>query len=168
MLGKKDPRRAANIDRHNKRRIVRALEIVEALGLTPEGGPALEAQGSYHVLWLGINLPEKKLQENIHTRLLSRISDGMVEEAIRLHAAGLTYKRMSELGLEYRSLALLLQGKISKEMFVEELEQAINNYAKRQIRWFKRNKDIRWIKNPPGSRAGRAEALKFAEQFLTP
>ena len=161
MLTKKDPQRAANIEKSNKRRLVRALEIAAALGRSPEGGPALTGKGAYDVLWLGINVPEAKLQKNIHTRLLSRIKDGIVEEAQKLHRQRLSYARMEQLGLEYRYLSQLLQNKISKEEFVEQLERAINQYAKRQMRWFKRNKDIHWVKN-------KSEALKLAQAFLTP
>jgi tRNA dimethylallyltransferase len=160
MLEKKDPRRAATIEKGNKRRLIRALEIAEALGASPVGGPALKGTGTFDVLWLGIALPPEKLQQNIHARLLSRIIDGMVEEAITLHKKGLSYKRMEELGLEYRFLSQLLQHKISKEQFVAELQRAINKYAKRQMRWFKRNKDIHWVSN-------KTEALRLAREFLS-
>ena len=159
ILEKVDPARANTIERGNKRRIIRALEIAAALGKSPAGGVSLEGVCDYDVLWLGINLPEKKLHANIRIRLLARIQDGMVEEAHALHKRGLSYKRMEELGLEYRSLSYLLQGKISKEAFIEQLEYAIRHYAKRQLRWFKRNKDIHWVRT-------KTEALKIAKNFL--
>lgn len=166
MLAKKDPVRAANIERGNKRRIIRALEIAATIGVSPPGGPTLQNAGDYDVLWLGVNPPEKKLRKNIHTRLLSRISDGMVKEAQQLHKKGLSYKRMEALGLEYRSLSYLLQNKISKEEFVSQLEFAILHYAKRQNRWFKRNSDIQWLNSAPSSRAGKTEAMQLAKAFL--
>ena len=159
MLQKKDPVRANTIEPKNKRRLVRALEIAAALGRTPTGGPALQGKGSYDVLWLGLNPGEKKLQKNIHDRLVARLKLGMIAEAKRLHERGLSYKRMRELGLEYRYLADYLQGKLTKKEFEVELERAINHYAKRQIRWFKRNQDIHWV-------ASRAEALRLAKAFL--
>ena len=67
---------------------------------------------------------------------------------------------MGELGLEYRSLARLLQNKVTKEAFLVELERAIQHYAKRQMRWFGANKEITWISN-------KQEALKRAKVFLT-
>ena len=89
------------------------------------------------------------------------ISDAEVlAEAKRLHKAGLSYKRMAELGLEYRYLSLLLQNKITKQEFEIQLERAIWQYAKRQSRWFKRNKDIRWV-------GGKAEALRLSKKFLS-
>jgi tRNA dimethylallyltransferase len=53
---------------------------------------------------------------------------------------------MEELGLEYRYMARHLQGKISKEEMISELEKEIWHYAKRQFVWFKRNKHINWFK----------------------
>jgi len=159
-----DPRRAANIEKENPRRLIRAIEIAKAIGASPAGGPSTEQK--YDVLWLGLAPTQEKLHTNIHTRLLERIQQGMVAEAKRLHTSGLSYKRMDELGLEYRFLARLLQGKLSKEEFVVELERAIQHYAKRQIRWLKRNKDIRWVGSPPTSRAGKTEALRLAKEFL--
>ena len=155
MLKKLDPARAATIDRHNPRRLVRAIEIAKALGKSPT--PTTKQK--YDVLWLGINPPQKKLAANIHKRLVSRIQAGMLAEAKRLHKRGLSYKRMEALGLEYRYLAHLLQGKLTHNEFMTELERAINQYAKRQNAWFKRNKDIHWV-------ASKTEALKLAKNFM--
>ena len=69
----------------------------------------------------------------------------MVAEAKRLHRVGLTYKRMHELGLEYRSLARLLQKKITREQFEKELQSDIWRYARKQLGYWKRNEDIIWF-----------------------
>jgi tRNA dimethylallyltransferase len=66
---------------------------------------------------------------------------------------------MDELGLEYRYLALHLQGKLSKEQMIEQLYTAIRNYAKRQVRYLKRNKEIRWVKN-------ESEVITLVKRFL--
>lgn len=142
MLEKKDPERAKTIDKHNPRRLVRALEIVEALGKVP----VLKSEEIYDCEWIGIEWPMEKLEKRIHDRLLARVKQGMVREATNLHTAGLTYKRMDKLGLEYRWLALLLQKKISKEEFLQGLEKEIVQYAKRQMTWWKPNKGIIWKK----------------------
>ncbi len=168
QLQKLDPRRAANIEKENPRRLIRAIEIAKAIGANPI--PTLEQK--YDVLWLGINPPQETLYKNIRTRLLSRITEGMVAEAKNLHTPapvgiGLSYKRMEALGLEYRFLSQLLQNKVSKEDFILGLERAIQHYAKRQIRWFKRNQDIHWVSSPPASRAGKAEAWRLAKEFLS-
>ncbi len=155
QLKKLDPRRAVTIEPHHQRRLIRAIEIAKAIGKSPTALP----EPKYEVLWLGLSPTAKKLTENISTRLRARIKAGMVAEAKRLHTAGLSYKRMEELGLEYRSLARLLQNKITQKEFEIELERAIGQYAKRQARWFKRNKDIKWV-------GGKAEALRLSKKFL--
>ena len=80
----------------------------------------------------------------IRARLLARVKRGMVAEAKRLHATGFSYKRMEEFGLEYRSLAHYLQGRITKDEMLGELEAKIWQYAKRQMTYWRRNPDIRW------------------------
>jgi tRNA dimethylallyltransferase len=84
------------------------------------------------------------LRKRIHTRLLSRIKGGMVGEAKKLHSTGLSWRRMDELGLEYRYLARYLRGTISKADMIVQLENEIWHYAKRQRTWWKRNPDIHW------------------------
>ncbi len=138
MLQKKDPRRAKNIDRYNKVRLIRALEIVGALG----GVPKLKLKKNKNFIYIGLRPID--LKKRIKIRLLKRLS-GMIKEAEKLRRNGLSYKRMHELGLEYRFLALYLKGRLSKKEFVERLNTAIDQYAKRQMTWFKRNKEIVWF-----------------------
>jgi tRNA dimethylallyltransferase len=160
QLQKLDSARAQTIEPEHKRRLIRAIEIAKAVGKSPSKSQITNpTNNKYEVLWLGINPPKTTLKKRIHTRLLARLKAGMVREAQKLHAAGLTYKRMEELGLEYRSLARFLQGTISRLALELELERAINHYAKRQLRWFKRNSDIVWIKNS-------ADALRRAKKFV--
>lgn len=160
LLRQKDPERAATIEPGHQRRIIRALEIAAALGKSPSKADAMSSAASkYDILWIGLNPGEQKLQANIKKRLKSRLQAGMIAEARRLHKQGLSYKRMQELGLEYRYLALLLQKKLDQKEFEVQLERAIRQYAKRQMRWFKRNKDIRWV-------ASKTEALRLAKEFL--
>jgi len=161
MLKKLDPARAKTIDRHNPVRLIRAIEIAKSLGKVPP----LQKQISFlqkanlEVLWLGMEVSQKELKKKIHVRLLARMKQGMIVEAKRLQAQGLSYKRMEELGLEYRFLSYHLQGKLSKEEMIEKLERSIRNYAKRQMRYLRRNKQINWIKS-------EREALLRTRKFL--
>ena len=160
LLLKKDPERANNIEPTHKRRLVRALEVAHALGKSPAKSDAMHARDdAYEVLWLGLNPPQNILNKKIVSRLHARIKAGMIAEAKKLHAGGLSYKRMEALGLEYKSLARFLQHKITHTEMVRELERAIPHYAKRQQRWFKRNPNIVWVKN-------KSEALKLSKEFL--
>jgi tRNA dimethylallyltransferase len=82
----------------------------------------------------------------------------MVAEATRLHTEGLSWKRMESLGLEYRFLAQFLQKKITKEKLLLDLEIAIRQYSKRQMIWFKKNKNIQWF--APEDATAILEAVK--------
>lgn len=141
VLLQNDPRRAADIDPHNKRRLVRALEIVEAIGLVPKE----KSDPLYNSLTIGISIPKDALHKNIHTRLLTRIDEGMIEEVEALQKNGLSYERMDELGLEYRYISRHLQNLLTKEEMLAELETKIKQFAKRQMTWLKRDKTIQWF-----------------------
>jgi len=143
ILLKFDVNRAQDIDKDNKVRLIRAIEISKTLGNVPE----IKVSTKYNSLFIGINPGDEILQKNIHTRLLQRLNDGMVTEAENLHTTGLSYERMRELGLEYNFLADYLEKKKTYEEFVSLLNTAIWQYARRQKTWFKRNQDILWI-NP--------------------
>jgi tRNA dimethylallyltransferase len=134
LLQARDKTRAKKIDRHNKVRLIRALEIVEALGAVPR----LQQKKMYTVTCVYLDFPDDMLKERIHVRLHKRIKCGMIAEAKHLHANGMSWKRMERLGLEYKYLALLLQKKITRKEFEVQLENAIWQYVKRQRTWFKK------------------------------
>lgn len=147
LLKKRDPRRAKSIDRHNKVRLIRALEIIEALGLVPATEAMSSKLSARNFVFIG--LKPRDLEEKISKRLRARL-DGIIRESKKLHKQGLSYKRMYELGLEYRYAAEFLRGKLDKDKMLEKLEIAIRQYAKRQMTWFKRNPKIKWFE--PGER----------------
>ncbi|MEI6660121.1 MAG: tRNA (adenosine(37)-N6)-dimethylallyltransferase MiaA [bacterium] len=145
-LVKLDKNRASAIDKNNKVRLIRAIEIVKTLGKVPQ----LKAPKSpFEVLKIGLALPDEVLKNKIKIRLLARMKKGMMKEIESLHSPkqgfGLTWKRLEALGLEYRYGALCLQGKITKEKMLEELNTEIWHYAKRQNTWFKRDQKTVWI-----------------------
>lgn len=157
-----DPSRASTIDSHNPVRLIRAIEIASALGSVPP--PA--STPLYDVLWVGIKPDAEILSTKIHTRLLARMRRGMLAEGRRLHAAGLSFRRMEALGLEYRHMARHLQGMIDKETLIKELEADINAYVKRQYTYWRRNPDIHWL--VPGADASDVvqKALREIHTFL--
>ncbi len=143
-LLKLDPIRYKSIDLKNKVRLVRAIEIAKHIGKVPEikiGTP------SYNVLQIGLHLDTETLRKKINKRVVSRLKQGMIEEAVELNKKGLGFERMRELGLEYRYLADYLENKIDKKKLALKLQNEIWHYAKRQMTWFKRDKSIKWF-NP--------------------
>ena len=116
------------------------------------GGARMSEEGALvspkKIIWLGIKRPPEELKKRIHKRLILRLT-GIIREVKKLHAppagGGVSWKRLFELGLEYRFASLYLRGKLTKDEMTSQLETAIWHYAKRQMTWFKKNKEIRWI-----------------------
>ena len=143
-LQKKDPTRARGIDCHNKRRIIRALEIFAA---TKKPIPPLVKIHRYNPLIIGIAKDTGALNRRIDIRLKTRVRYGLIAEVRRLLAQGISYKRLYELGLEYRFISEYLRGARAKKETLALLSRAIKNYAKRQITWFKQYPKTYWVRN---------------------
>ena len=155
-LKKLDPRRAENIDKHNRHRLIRALEIIIKSG---KKVPVLISKPIYESLFIGIKRSKKELTKLIKERLLKRLKDGMVKEVIGLKKTGVSYERLEDLGLEYRYIAYYLQNKLNYNEMIKKLQLEIEHYAKRQLTWFRKEKRIKWIKN-------QKESENFIKEFL--
>lgn len=158
-LKRLDPIRAKSIDPHNPRRLIRAIEIATALGHVPHF--ETQPQSDFEVLQIGIKMDENTLKKRIHARLLKRVRRGMIAEAQHLHEQGVSWKRMENLGLEYKYLALHLQGKLEKKAMLTELETATWQYVKRQKTWFQKDPRITWI-----TREQISDVFRMIESFL--
>lgn len=142
ILQKLDPRRAGDVDAQNPVRLIRAIEIARSIGSVPR---LEERPPSWDVLQIGIKTDKEKLREKISLRLTKRMRKGMLAEGRRLHAHGLSWKRMRALGLEYRALADILTKSSLRPDIEQRLITEICQYAKRQMTWFKRTKTIKWF-----------------------
>jgi tRNA dimethylallyltransferase len=159
ILKDKDPERAETIEQKNKRRLIRALEIVEALVSVPkESTPAPR----FDHLIIGLDVKKEMLDEKIHRRLIERIDEGMIEEAERLHKEGVSWERMEDFGLEYRYQKRYLCGELSKEEMLKQLETSIKQYAKRQRTWWRNRDDVEWF-----SPKNIEDIQNRVEQFLS-
>jgi tRNA dimethylallyltransferase len=137
-----DPDFANKVDKNNKRKLIRAIEIVKEIGKVPE---VKSSETKYKPIFIGLNLPNDLLKERIANRLEKRIEQEMIEEVKGLHENGLSYERMDELGLEYRYISKFLQNELSFDDMKEKLKTEIWHYAKRQMTWFKKDKRIVWF-----------------------
>jgi len=144
-LKKLDPARAKSIEQKNKRRIIRALEIVLTTG---KPVPSLKKDPlPYPVLFLGIKRTKEEIKKRIHKRFLAMLKQGFLSEIKKLRKEGLSWKKIESFGLEYRESAQYLQGKISKKEMIEKATKATENFARRQMVWFKKDQRIYWVKN---------------------
>jgi tRNA dimethylallyltransferase len=154
-----DPTRAKTIDKKNRRRLIRAIEINIVTG-KPVPSPVIlngvkdltrdssaSPQNDNNVLILGIKKSQKELYKLINKRLNQRLKQGLVSEVKKLHKQGLSYKRLNELGLEYRFVAKYLKKEITYNDMVSKLKTAIHQFSKRQMTWWKKDNRIKWISN---------------------
>ncbi len=130
ILKRIDPRRAKNIDSKNKVRLIRAIEIAKALGKVSK---IKEVKPKYNFVKIGLYLPEDKLKKKIEKRVKKMFKDGLLNEIKKLKKSGVSDKRLREFGFEYNNP--------TKEKIITETLK----YAKRQMTWFKRDKEIRWF-----------------------
>ncbi len=161
-LRKLDPRRTENIDKHNRRRLIRALEIVLT---TKKPVPPLAIQldskrSKFQILKIGIQKTSEQLKKLIQKRMEKRLEQGMIAEVKNLREkSGLSWKKLDSFGLEYRFISRYLHRLISRQEMIELIFKESYKYAKRQMTWFKRDRNIRWVKT-------EEEALKISREFL--
>ncbi|MFH0956030.1 MAG: tRNA (adenosine(37)-N6)-dimethylallyltransferase MiaA [Candidatus Falkowbacteria bacterium] len=145
------PKMAAKLnqsDKNNKRRLIRYLEILGQ----DKNFKNRSGKRKYQVLLIGVKFSKDILKQRIFKRLLERLKEqNMIGEVENLHAQGLSWKKLEEFGLEYKFIALYLQGKLKYEEMVEKLNIATYQFAKRQLTWFKRwekqGTKINWLKD---------------------
>ena len=143
ILKKTDIKRSKDIDKKNKRRLVRAIEIAKKLGKVP----LLKKEIKFDSLIIGIKKPKQEIKELIEKRLYKRLKQGMIEEVRRLRKQGVSWKRLESFGLEYKWIALYLQKKIDHIGMISLLQKDTEHFDKRQMTWFKKDKNIKWIEN---------------------
>ncbi len=143
ILKKLDPHRARSVEQKNPRRLIRSIEIATALGSVPK---LAKQKPRYDVTWIGINPGLETLVSRIEKRLDTTLRKGLVAETKYMKEVfGLSWKRINEIGLEYRIVGEYLRDEITKIEMKEKMLRELRKYAKRQMTWFKRNKEIQWF-----------------------
>lgn len=130
----RDPRRAERLDPSNKRRIMRALEIIEAHGHVPEREPS---EPRYAVAWTILNPERDELRERIEKRLERALENGLIAETERVREY-VGDARLNELGLEYRIVGEYLRGERSEDSLLPALSTKVWHYARHQKAWLRK------------------------------
>ena len=130
-----------DVEPKNRNRVMRLLEKLHAGDdHVPHSAPR------YDCLKLGVSWDRETLRRRIDERLERRLDQGMIEEVRGLIDRGVSLEFLMKLGLEYRYIAQYLTGAIPRrEDMVDQLSTAIKQFAKRQMTWFRRDKDIVWL-----------------------
>jgi tRNA dimethylallyltransferase len=140
---KKDPAFYKEGEIQNPQRLMRALEVAEVTGRSIlDFRRGKKEERDFKIMKIGLELPKEELHRNINTRVDKMIEAGLVEEVKKL----LPYKHLNALQtVGYAEIFDYLDGKTSLKEAIELMKTNTRQYAKRQMTWFKKDKDINWI-----------------------
>jgi tRNA dimethylallyltransferase len=138
-----DPDYYKKVDLRNYKRIIRALEICETTGRPYSSYLKKEKiERDFKIIKIGLERPREELYERINMRVDRMISQGLEEEARAL----IEHKNLNALNtVGYKEFFDFFEGKISKEKTIELIKRNSRRYAKRQMTWWGKDKDIRWF-----------------------
>jgi len=142
-IQKKDPQFYKSGEIRNPQRIMRALEVVEATGSSIlDFRKGNKKQRSFNIKKIGLELPKDELQQRINARFDKMMETGLLDEVKAL----MPYKNLNALQtVGYPELIEFLENKITMPQAVDEIKVHTRQYAKRQMTWFKKDKEIRWF-----------------------
>ena len=142
-----DPESAEAIPAGNVKRVIRALEFYEIHHekISSHNAEQAEKESPYQFAFFVLTDERKLLYERIEKRIDMMVENGLLEEVKALKEEGLTRENISMQGLGYKEILAYLEGEITLEEALYILKRDTRHFAKRQITWFKREKDVKWI-----------------------
>jgi tRNA dimethylallyltransferase len=141
-----DPDSAGKISKNDKKRIIRALEVYESTGMPisklQHRSPVTDI---YDVIMIGLNIEREALYQKINDRVDKMMDKGLLNEVRGLMSKGYDKKLTSMQALGYKEMIDHLKGKKPLKETVDLIKQKTRNFARRQMTWFRRFKDIKWF-----------------------
>ena len=141
-----DPEAIEKISKNDKKRILRILEIYHATGenKTEQERKSRQKEVEYDYKVYALNMDREKLYDRINKRVDKMIEEGLIQEVEKI------YKKYNDFptamqGLGYKEVVKYLEKKITKEEMIEKIKQETRRYAKRQLTWFRKNKQTIWL-----------------------
>lgn len=165
VLRRLDREAASRIHAHDTPKVIRAIEVCLAARrpmteLWQEGREPLQG---FRILRLGLNPERQALYERINERAARMFDEGLIEETAQLLARyGEKARPLGALG--YRQAVQFLRGECSRAAAVSAAQQAHRNYAKRQITWFRKEPEVRWLAGFGNDAGIQAEAVGLVER----
>ena len=146
-----DEQAMQNISQNDKKRIIRILEIFRATGKNKTEQEKLSRMGGiqYDFKVFAIDMEREKLYERINKRVDIMLEQGLVQEVKNLKEKYNCFPTAMQ-GLGYKEVVEYLEEKTTYEEMVEKLKQETRHYAKRQLTWFRKNKETIWLKAENG------------------
>lgn len=147
MLKEADPEAARQIHEHNCKRIIRALEFHHFSGqkISAHNEKERQKESPYNFAYFVLNDDRAKLYERINGRVEQMIEDGLVQEVKKLQKLGCSRAMVSMQGLGYKEVLACLEGELTLEEAVYRIKRDTRHFAKRQLTWFRRERDVIWV-----------------------
>lgn len=147
LLKAVDPESAAAIHVNNSKRVIRALEFARQTGdkISEHNKEQRSRQSPYRYCYFVLNRERAGLYELINRRVELMLENGLLKEVQKLAELGYSKELVSMQGLGYKELLRYMDGEYTFEEAVEILKRDTRHFAKRQLTWFKRERDVIWV-----------------------
>ena len=147
ILREVDPASAEAIHANNIKRVIRALEFYHLSGkkISEHNETERQKQSPYNFAYFVLTDERAKLYERIDRRVNAMIEAGLVEEVKKLKSMGCSREMVSMQGLGYKEILAYLDGGCTLEEAVYIIKRETRHFAKRQLTWFKRERDVIWL-----------------------
>ena len=157
-----DPASCETIHKNNIKRVIRALEFYEITGslISDHNAKERQKESAYNSAYFVLTMDRARLYERIDKRVDMMMEEGLLEEARRVYDLGLSRDLTAMQAIGYRELFSCFDGEISLERAVELIKQNSRHYAKRQLTWFKREKEVIWFEKDGRTEAELLEQIK--------
>ena len=142
-----DPVSADTIHANNVKRVIRALEFYHQTGkrISEHNEEERQKESPYEFIYFVLNDDRENLYKRINLRVDLMVKEGLLDEVKALREKGYTKEMVSMQGLGYKEILDYLDGEISFEEAIYRIKRDTRHFAKRQITWFKRERDVTWI-----------------------
>ncbi|MFA5839647.1 MAG: tRNA (adenosine(37)-N6)-dimethylallyltransferase MiaA [Candidatus Margulisiibacteriota bacterium] len=164
QLSTVDPLSAQKIHPHNKKRVMRALEVFELTGEPISKQQEKLANGKQLTATIiGLTLPRNQLYEHIEQRIENMIKAGLIDEVKGLLDKGYSKGLTSMQALGYKEVVEFLEGRWDREKLIYELKKRTRHFARRQMTWFRRFRNVQWIDATPENLNNLAKFARIEE-----
>ena len=162
-----DPESCESIHAHNIKRVIRAIEFYEKTGkkISEHNREQRQNDSPYNFAYFVLNDDRERIYERINVRVDLMMAQGLVEEVRALRESGCRKEMVSMQGLGYKELLSYLEGETSMEEAVYLIKRDTRHFAKRQLTWFRREKEVIWVDKTVFDHESQ-KILNFMQDFL--
>lgn len=162
-----DPASCESIHAHNVKRVIRAIEFYEKTGkrISDHNKEQRENVSPYRFAYFVLNDDRERIYQNIDRRVDLMLAQGLVEEVQSLREMGCHKGMVSMQGLGYKEILSYLEGEITLEEAVYLIKRDTRHFAKRQLTWFRREKEVIWVQKNDFDQNSQS-CLEFMQDFL--